>query len=155
MKKGYYTLAGAALALLLIPAVVGALNFDYEIYGNILDDPPFYGNGSLTSGADGFIQFTLSGDTWPLDPEERFTYLWYNYFYPNYDNTVPGAYKWVGTFTGTFFVQADNAPTGYNGWCWGTITPKITVWDANENGFLDPNEKFGENLDGERNHGSG
>jgi hypothetical protein len=160
MKKGYLKLAGSLAALLLIPVVAGAWNFDYEIYGTILADPPRYGDGSLTSGADGFIEFTLSDDGWPVDPNQRFHYLWTEYFKPNYDTTVVGAYKWVGAFTGTFYMQADNAPVGYNGWCWGTIVPTITIWDTNSNGALDLTEKFGENLFDARlsklcTHGSG
>jgi hypothetical protein len=160
MKKGYISLAGAVLAVMLTPIIAGAWNFDYEIYGNILDDPPYYGNGSLTSGADGFIEFTLTDDDWPLDPDQRFNWIWNQYFKPNYDNSVPGAYKWVGTFTGTFYLQATNAPVGYNGWCWGAIRPTITIWDSNENGALDLAEKWGENLFDARlsklcTHGSG
>ena len=159
MKRGYFLIA-AVSALMLIPVIAGAWNFDYEIYGGILDDPPYYGNGSLTSGADGFVEFTLSDHGWPLDPAQRFNYLWKNYFKPNYDTTVVGAYKWVGTFTGTFYLQANNAPVGYNGWCWGTITPKITIWDTNANGALDLPERWGENLFDARlsklcTHGSG
>jgi hypothetical protein len=146
MKKGYSTLAVAALAVCMIPAIAGAWNFDYEIYGNILDSPAYYGNGSLTSGGTGFIEFTLDDTGWPLDPNQRWNYLWQNYFKPNYDTTTVGAYKWVGSFTGTFYIQATNAPVGYNGWCLGTITPKITIWDTNSNGALDLPEKWGENL---------
>lgn len=146
MKKGYQTLAGVALAVLLIPVIAGAWNFDYEIYGNILVSPATYDGGSLTSGADGFIEFTLVDTDWPLDPDLRFNYIWNHYFKPNYDTTTAGAYKWVGSFAGTFYLQATNAPVGYNGWCWGTIRPKITIWDSNSNGALDPAEKWGENL---------
>jgi hypothetical protein len=145
MRKGNTTLAGVVVAVLLIPVVAGAWNFDYEMYGNILESPARY-SGVLTSGADGIIQVTLVDDDWPLDPTPRFDYVWNHYFKPNYDTTVAGAYKWVGSFAGTFFIQATNAPVGYNGWVWGTIRPKITIWDSNENHALDPAELWGENL---------
>jgi hypothetical protein len=146
MKKGCGALVSAALVLLLVPAIAGAWHFDYQIYGNILATPAEYSGGGLTSGGTGIIEITIDDTGWPVDPNQRWTYLWQNYFKPNYDNSTPGAYKWVGTFTGTFYLLTLSASPGYQGWCMGTITPKITIWDANMNGALDLSEKWGENL---------
>jgi hypothetical protein len=41
---------------------------------------------------------------------------------------------------------ATSAPAGYQGWCWGTIAPKITIWDGNSNGILDESEKWADHL---------
>jgi hypothetical protein len=146
MKKGHLVYACAALALILVPAMAAAWHFDYEIYGNILNHPAYYGGGGLTSGGEGIIEFTIDDTGWPLDPNARWGYLWNTFFKDNYDTTTPGAYKWVGTFTGSFYLEATNAPVGFNGWCEGGIAPKITIWDANANGSLDSSEAFGENL---------
>ena len=144
MKNGYSTFVFVALVVAFVPAFAAKWEFDYEIYGNILESPARYGDGSLTSGGDGFIEITLDDTGWPTDPTERWDYLWDNYF--EYDNSTPYAYKWVGTFGGVFYVEATNAPIGYNGWCEGTIIARITIWDENLDGVLDPAEKWGENL---------
>jgi hypothetical protein len=147
MKKGYVVALGAALVLLLTPAISGAWHFDYEIYGNILVSPAEYGGGGLTSGGEGILELTFDETGWPTDTwQTRFSYLWENYFEPNYDSSTPGAYKWVGDFTGSFFIQTFSAPTGYLGWCRGNFSARITIWDWNANGTLDYTEKWGENL---------
>ncbi len=146
MKKGCHTIVGAAVVILLIPAIAGAWSFDYDIYGNLLDSPVEYNGGSLVSGGTGFIEFTLDDTGWPLDPDARWDHLWTTYFEPNYDTTTPGAYRWVGHFTGRFYLEATNAPSGYNGWCEGTITPKVTIWDEDSDGVLDFDEKWGDHL---------
>jgi hypothetical protein len=145
MNRGYVCFACMALALILVPAVAAAWHFDYEMYGNILESPARY-DGSLTSGGDGTIEIVIDDTDWPSDPGERFDYLWETYFEPNYNSTTPGAYKWVGSFSGRFYLEVTNALVGYNGWCEGGIYPKITIWDPNENGVLDDEEKWGENL---------
>jgi hypothetical protein len=146
MKKGYLRYTLVAVALLVVPVVAGAVHFDYEIYGNMLDTPAEYTGGGLTSGGTGIIEIYFDETGWPTDPNQRWNYLWQNYWKPNYDTTTVGAYKWVGTFTGRFYLLVLSGPVGYNGWCEGTITPKITIWDTNANGALDLWEKWGENL---------
>ena len=146
MKKGLYTLLAMCALLLLTPALLSAWNFDYEIYGNILVSPVLYDSGGLTSGGEGTFEFTLSDAGWPLDPAVRFDYIWANYFADNYDTTTEGAYKWVASFTGRFYLSATNAPYGYNGWCEGSVTATITVRDENSNGILDDEEKWADHL---------
>jgi hypothetical protein len=148
MKKGLsaITFICMAMALLLMPGVCGAVHFDYQIFGNLLEHPAEYSGGGFTSGGTGVIEITVDDTGWPLDPTARWDYLWTNYFSGNYDNSVPGAFKWVGSFTGRFYVSLTSAPTGYVGWCMGTITPKITIWDSNENGIMDLSERYGNNL---------
>lgn len=146
MNKGFHTLLGVGAILLLTPVVVLSWNFDYEIYGNILQSPVRYDSGGLTSGGEGTFEFTLDDTGWPTNPAARFTHIWDTYFAPNYDSTTPGAYKWVGQIPGRFYVEAINAPYGYNGWCEGSINAKITVRDVDEDGVLDDEEKWAEHL---------
>ena len=146
MKKGHVAFACAVL-LILVPALAGAWHFDYQIYGNILEHPAQYRGGGITSGGEGIIEITFDDTGWPTTTwQQRFNYIWDTYFADNYNNSTPGAYKWVGTFTGTFYILAVSAPAGYQGWCVGTIAPKITVWDFNGNGTLDYAEKWGDQL---------
>jgi hypothetical protein len=147
MRKGVYTLLGVCALMLVVPGPLLAWNFDYEIYGSILETPVVYDSGGLTSGGDGVFEFDLDDAGWPASPwTSRFDSIWVNYFADNYDNTTPGAYKWVGRFTGRFYVMATNAPYGYNGWCEGTINATITVRDLNADGVLNYAEKWGDQL---------
>jgi hypothetical protein len=132
--------------LLLTPVVVLSWNFDYEIIGNILQSPVLYNHGGLLSGGDGRFEFTLDDTGWPVDPAARFDHIWATYFAPNYDTNTPGAYKWVGQIPGRFYVEVNNAPYGYNGWCRGSINAKITVRDVDEDGVLDDVEKWADHL---------
>jgi hypothetical protein len=146
MKKGLHTLLGVGVILLLIPVAVLGWNFDYQIYGNVLQSPVRYDSGGLTSGADGTFEFSLDDTGWPTDPAARFDYIWATYFADNYDSSTPGAYKWVGQIPGRFYIEATNAPYGYNGWCEGSINAKITVRDIDGDGVLDESEKWADHL---------
>lgn len=147
MNKGLCMLAGVGALFLLMPAIVLGWNFDYEIHGNVLESPILYDGGGLVSGGDGIFEFTLDDTGWPVGPPAaRFDHIWTTYFAGNYDNTTPGAYKWVGQMPGTFYLEASNAPAGYNGWCEGSINAKITVRDIDEDGILDDVEKWADHL---------
>ncbi|MFH1312916.1 MAG: hypothetical protein ABIJ00_06775 [Candidatus Eisenbacteria bacterium] len=146
MKKGFRTLFSVGAVLLLTPVVVLSWNFDYQIYGNVLQSPVMYDHGGLLSGGDGVFQFTLDDTGWPLDPAARFDHIWATYFAGNYDDATPGAHKWVGQIPGRFYIEATNAPYGYNGWCEGSINAKITVRDIDEDGILDDVEKWADHL---------
>jgi hypothetical protein len=139
-------LLGAGALFLLIPSLALGWAFDYEIYGSILESPVEYDGGGLLSGGDGIFEFVLDDTGWPLPPHARFDHIWVTYFADNWDNSSPGAYKWVGQIPGTFYLEASNAPIGYNGWCEGTIMAKITVRDLDEDGILDYNEKWADHL---------
>jgi hypothetical protein len=141
MNKGFHTLLGVGAILLLTPVVVVSWDFDYEIYGNVLQSPVMYNSGQLTSGGEGTFEFSLDDTGWPVDPTARFDYIWATYFAGNYDSTTPGAYKWIGQIPGRFYIETTNAPYGYNGGCEGSINVKITVRDLDEDGILDPVEK--------------
>jgi hypothetical protein len=147
MTKGVFALASFVLVL-SVPVLVAGFEFDYEIYGNILQSPVVYDGGGLTSGGDGYFDFDLNDAGWPTgDPNARFDYIWATYFADNYDASTPGAYKWVGQFVGRFHLQVANAEPGYNGYCEGTLRAKITVRDNNpQNGILDYAEKWGDHL---------
>jgi hypothetical protein len=146
MNKGLHTLLSVGAILILTPVIAFGWNFDYEVYGSILQSPATYNFGGLTSGGDGSFEFTLDDTGWPVDPVARFDHIWVTYFADNYDTTVATAYKWVGQIPGRFYIEATNAPYGYNGWCEGSINAKITVRDLDEDGVLDPEEKWGEHL---------
>jgi hypothetical protein len=131
----------SVLLCVLVPTVVVAWNFDYQIRtkrGGILENTPAY-KGPLTGGGSGWIWFELYTPGWPdtTDPTARFNYIWQTYFAPNYDSSTPGAYKWVGQLPGQFYLHTTSAPIGYNGWFLGSINAKITVRDFNENGTLE------------------
>jgi hypothetical protein len=147
MANGMRILVCLGAVLLLSPALVLGWNFDYEVYGSILESPARYNLGGLTSGGDGTLEFTLDDTGWPLTPAARFTHIWTTYFADNYVDSIPGAEKWVGEIPGMFHLEATNAPVGYNGACDGTIMAKITVRDNNPlNGILDDAEKWGDHL---------
>ena len=152
MMKGFCPLFYVSAILIVAPALVFGqptyyeLEFDYVVYGNILESPVLYNSGSLLSGADGAIQFTLDDTGWPTDPEDRFDYIWITYFAANYDSTDPHTNRWIGWFSGTWHLVAWNAPPGFGGWCEGHMDARITVRDYDSDEVLDDTEKWGDQL---------
>ncbi|MFH1219492.1 MAG: hypothetical protein V1694_03455 [Candidatus Eisenbacteria bacterium] len=151
MKKGL-AIVTALLCLGLASAASGAIwNFNFQISGTIMNSPAQY-SGIFTSGGDGTLQYTLNDAAWPppSDPAARFAYIWATYFASNYNNSTPGAEKWVGQIPGTFSMVVTNAPTGYTGTVQGRINAKYTIRDMDADGVLDEEEKVNWNnmLDG-------
>ena len=142
---------GVGVACLLVASVAFGWNFNFSISGSLLLHPVQY-SGTFTSGATGTLQYTLNDTGWPdpADPGARFSYIWTTYFASNYDNSVPGAEKWVGQIPGRFSITTTAAPAGYVGYCEGGINAKYTVRDMDADGVLDEEEKIDWNnmLDG-------
>jgi hypothetical protein len=141
MNKGFCV---SLILTLLVPAVVLGWNFDFEMFGTVMETPAVY-DGTLTSGGDGTIGITLDDTGWPTDPAARWDHIWETYFQDNYQGSA-GAMKWVGQIPGRFYIDAVNAPAGYNGSCEGSINAKITVRDVDEDMVLDPWEKTKQHL---------
>jgi hypothetical protein len=151
MKKGLIAFA-AVSCLLAASAATGAIwNFNFQISGTLMNHPAQY-SGIFTSGGNGTLQYTQDDALWPdpSDPAARFAYIWTTYFAANYNNTTPGAEKWVGQIPGTFSMVVTAAPVGYTGTCQGRINAKYTVRDMDADGVLDEEEKTNWNnmLDG-------
>lgn len=151
MKKGI-VIGTALLCMLLASTASGAIwNFNFSISGSLLLHPAQY-SGIFTSGGDGTLEYTLDDALWPdpSDPAARFAYIWTTFFAGNYNNSTPGAEKWVGSIRGTFSMATSNAPPGYNGTCQGKILAKYTVRDLDADQTLDEEEKINWNnmLDG-------
>lgn len=144
MAKGMTALA--VLAVLLLPMAGFGWNFTYQIIAEhgILGPSPRY-SGIFTSGGEGTLEIWFDDSTWPTNPEERFDSLWVWYFANNYTYS-PGASKWLGQILGRFYMNVTAGPTGYVGWCQGTVNAKITVRDLNDNGILEPFERAQEQL---------
>ncbi|MGQ9604491.1 MAG: hypothetical protein ACUVUU_09860 [bacterium] len=136
----------AALVVLLIPMVASGWNFNYQIIAEhgILGPSPRY-SGLITSGGEGTLEVWFDDSTWPSDPEERFDSLWVWYFANHYTYN-PGSSNWAGQILGRFYMNVTDGPSGYVGWCEGTIKAKITVRDLNDNRILEQFEREQEQL---------
>ncbi len=136
----------AVALIVLIPTMGFCWSFNYTVIAEhgILGPSPRY-TGSITSGGEGTIEIWFDDSTWPSDPEQRFQWLWQQYFANNYTYS-PGASKWVGQILGRFYMNVTDAPSGYVGWCEGSINAKITVRDLNDNRILEQFEREQEQL---------
>jgi hypothetical protein len=143
MKRGVVA-SSVLLFILAATAAYGAIwNFNFQISGTLLAHPAQY-SGIFTSGADGTLQYTHDDTAWPdaSDPVARFNHIWTTYFAANYNNSTPGAEKWVGKIPATFSMAVTAAPVGYTGTCQGRI-PAVTytIKDVDADGVLDEEEK--------------
>ena len=143
MKKGIVIGLVVVCALWASAALSATWNFNFYISGSLLLHPAQY-SGILTSGGDGTIEYTNDDTGWPdpSDPAARFAYIWATYFAANYDNSTPGAEKWVGQIKGRFSMNVTTAPPGYTGTVQGGINAKYTVRDMDADGVLDEEEKI-------------
>jgi len=118
--------------------------------GDFMDHPPTFTGGMEPPGdiLDGQWTITVPDDGWPLDPVERYAYIWDTFYAPNYQPGSPGF--WKGYFDAEHNSEMnaleiiDNDPTSGpipgTGTMTGVCTLEIQVEDTNSNGVLDEGE---------------
>lgn len=93
------------IALLLVFAgLTGAAHGQMFVWflgqgmGDLMDSPPTF-SGTMDAGGDivaGNWAIVIDDSGWPLDPDARRTYIFDNFFAPNYEPGSPG--YWTGYF---------------------------------------------------------
>jgi hypothetical protein len=112
--------------------------------GDFMDSPPVFAGGMDPGGdiLDGSWSITVDDTGWPLDPGERYAYIWDNFYAGNYTPGTPGF--WKGYFDTEHGLESmndlfiDDATNG--GTMIGICTIEIQVQDLNNNEILDPDE---------------
>ncbi len=140
-----------ALSIAVVVAVIAmasTASADFIWYtgvgnGDFMDHPPVFTGNMEEPGdiLDGSWTITIPDAGWPLEPVERYAYIWDTFYAPNYQPGTPGF--WKGYFDAEHnsemnilhIVDDTNGGT-MNGVC----TLEIQVQDTNSNGELDEGE---------------
>ncbi|KPK98727.1 MAG: hypothetical protein AMK75_06855 [Planctomycetes bacterium SM23_65] len=136
-----------AIAIVALASAASAETFVWYFgvgNGDFTDSPPVFTGGMDPGGdiTDGYWSISIHDDGWPLDPVERYAYIWDNFYAPNYTPGTPGF--WKGYFDTEHGLPAmndlfiDDVTNG--GTMIGICTIEIQVQDLNNNEVLDEGE---------------
>ena len=136
-----------AIAIVALASAASAETFVWYFgvgNGDFMDSPPVFTGGMDPGGdiTDGYWSISIHDDGWPLDPVERYAYVWDNFYAPNYTPGTPGF--WKGYFDTEHGLAAmndlfiDDVTNG--GTMIGICTIEIQVQDLNNNEVLDAGE---------------